>query len=339
MAALERLSCYTPAVPSPPSRFARICGALSTVLALGSPFVLYFAVKSGHLEEGALLLLAYAFLRALPAVLAAKREQLFAAVRLPLVAIAGASVSLVTHDARALLILPSASQVAFAAVFLSSLRGTPLVEHFARMKLPALSLRHIRYCRIVTIVWGGILLAAAGTGLVLALLAPLGVWAAFSTVGSYVIVGVVFSAEYLVRKILFREYGSLPFDRVIRIFFPPPPDPVRTLDLSHAKDGHVEITIPKAYLFFRGHFDGAPMLPGVVQLTEILLPLIEDLDPAAGPLRGLRRVRFRRPVLPGDTLVVDVRRDPTGREGLTFNFELRVGESTVASGAMLFEAT
>ena len=320
-----------------PSRFAQICGALSTVLAFGSPVVLYFAVRSGHIDEGALLLLAYAVLRALPAVLAAKREQLFAAVRLPLVAIAGASVTLITHEPRALLILPSASQVAFAAVFLSSLRGTPLVEHFARMKVPVLTLRHIRYCRIVTVVWGGILLAAAATGGLLAFVAPLGVWAAFSTVGSYVIVGVVFSTEYVVRKILFREYGSLPFDRVLRVFFPPPPDPVRTLDLSHAKDGHVAITIPKAYLFFRGHFDGAPMMPGVVQLAEILLPLVKQLDPAAGPIRGLRRVRFRRPVLPEDTLVVDVRKDPAGREGLTYNFELRVGEATVASGAMLFE--
>ncbi len=321
-----------------PSKFAQICGALSNVLALGSPFVLYFAVKSGHIDEGALLLLAYAVLRALPAVLAASRDQLLAAVRLPLVAIAGASVTLITHDARALLILPSASQVAFAAVFLSSLRGTPLVEHFARMKVPVLSLRQIRYCRTVTKVWGGILLAAATTAIVLAFIAPLGVWAAFSTVGSYVIVGVVFSTEYLIRKILFREYGSLPFDRVIRVFFPPPPDPVRTLDLTRAKDGHVEITIPSAYVFFRGHFEGAPMLPGVVQLTEILVPIVHRLDPDAGPLRGLRRVRFRRPVVPEDTLVVDVRPDPAGREGLTFNFELRVGEATVASGAMLFEA-
>jgi 3-hydroxymyristoyl/3-hydroxydecanoyl-(acyl carrier protein) dehydratase len=137
----------------------------------------------------------------------------------------------------------------------------------------------------------------------------------------------------VVRKILFREYGTMPVDRILAVFFPPPPEPVRTLDLSHAKDGHVEITIPKAYLFFRGHFDGAPMLPGVTQLTEVVLPLVRQLDPDVGPIRGLRRVRFRRPIFPGDTILVDVR-----REGASYLFEIRVGTATVASGAMLFEA-
>lgn len=320
------------------ARISSICGVLATVLALGSPFVLYFAIRAGKIEQGALVLLGYAILRALPVVLGSRREHLLAALRLPLVAIVGCTVAVVTKDARALMILPQASQIAFAAVFLSSLRGTPLVEHFARMKVPSLTLRHIRYCRAVTLIWGLILATAAAVGLLLALLAPLAVWAAFSAVGSYVIVGIVFSIEYVVRKILFREYGAMPVDRLLRVFFPPPPEPVRTLDLSHAKDGHVELAIPEAYLYFRGHFDGAPMLPGVVQLTEILIPLVKQLTPDVGPIRGLRRVRFRRPVLPGDTLTVDVRPDPSPREGATYLFELRVGTATVASGAMVFDA-
>lgn len=103
------------------------------------------------------------------------------------------------------------------------------------------------------------------------------------------------------------------------------------LDLSHAKDGHVEVVIPEDYVYFRGHFDGTPMLPGVVQLSEILVPLVRQLDPNVGPLRGLRRVRFRRPILPGETLTAVVRREAEG-----YFFELRVGEANAASGTMVF---
>lgn len=315
-----------------------MCGGLSTLLAIGSPFVLFFAVRAGRVEEGALVLLAYALLRALPAVLAAERSQLLAALRLPLVAIAGATVGVVTHEARVLLVLPSASQAAFAAVFLSSLRGVPLVEHFARMKVAKLTWRHVRYCRTVTLVWGVILLTASLLGLLLAFVAPLGVWAAFSTVGSYALVALVFSTEYVVRKIRFREYGAFPVDRLLRVFYPPPPAPVTALDLSQAREGHVDVVLPPDYVFFRGHFDGAPILPGIVQLTELCVPLVRRLAPGVGALRGLDRVRFRRPIHPGERVSVDVRPEPAeaGSVDAVFGFELRVGAATAASGLLRF---
>lgn len=210
-------------VGEPPlGRTARIAGALSSVLAFGSPVVLYFAVTSGHIERGALLLLAYAVLRAVPAVVAARREQLWAALRLPLVAVACALASVWAHEPRALLVLPGASQLAFSAVFLGSLRGTPLVEHFARMRTSELGPAQIAYCRTVTKVWGGVLAGAALLGFALAVWAPVRVWAAFTTVGSYTIVGVTYATEYVIRRIRFREYGRNPLDRALAAMFPAP---------------------------------------------------------------------------------------------------------------------
>lgn len=308
--------------------WARLCAGLAWVFAALSPFVLYFAVTLARIELAAAILLGFALLRAIPAVLGARREHRLAALRLPLVAIVSAGVGVVAQDHRALLALPSASQLGFGMVFLGSLRGTPLVEHFARMKAPALGPAQRRYCRTVTVVWGVVLVAAALVGFALAAWAPLRVWAAFTGVGSYVLVGVVFSAEYLTRKLRFREYGESPIDRVLARLFPRP-RAVRALT------GETSVTLPPDLVFFRGHFDGMPILPGVAQLTEIVLPAARRLHPELGALRGLRRVRFKRPILPGETLHVELEAE-RGAPG-DLRFALRIDGAVVASGTMRFD--
>lgn len=336
--------------PPPLPRFARICAGISWVFIVVSPLVMYFAVTRARLTDAALLLLGFAVLRTLPVLAAAKREQLWAALRLPLVAVASAGASVVTGDPRALLVLPSLSQAAFAGVFFASLRGTPLVEHFARMQKPDLAPAQIRYCRTVTWVWGFVLSGAAVVGLALAAWASIAVWTAFTAVGCYVLVAVTFAIEYVVRKIRFREYGSTGvaslFDRVLAKLFPPPepaPTPTpsratRALTFGPVVEGRASVVVPADYVFFRGHFDGAPMLPGVAQITELVVPRARDSHPALGALRRLRRVRFRRPIFPGETVTVTIGEPDAGAGAQRdVTFELHVGEALVASGSLTFD--
>jgi uncharacterized membrane protein/3-hydroxymyristoyl/3-hydroxydecanoyl-(acyl carrier protein) dehydratase len=326
------------------SRIGRFCSGVSWLLVLGSPFVTYFAVTRARLADAALLLLAFAVFRTLPVILSARREHVWAALRLPIVAVVSAGASVVTGEPRALLVLPSLSQAAFAGVFFSSLRSTPLVEHFARMQKPNLTAEQVRYCRSVTVVWGVILTLASAFGLVLAVWAPIAVWTAFTAVGCYVLIAAVFSIEYVVRKIRFREYGRMPVDWMLSKIFPPAspkpeaaaPHDERSLELRASDDGRVEAQIPRDYVFFRGHFDGAPMLPGVVQLAELVLPVARSRHPEIGALRKLRRVRFRRPIFPGETVTVGLA--TVDRSPLELQFELRVGDTLVASGSMTFDA-
>ena len=65
--------------------------------------------------------------------------------------------------------------------------------------------------------------------------------------------------------------------------------------------------------FFQGHFPGAPVMPGVLVIEALaqcgaILALreIADRDQKLVLFTSIKEARFRRPVVPGDTLVLEV---------------------------------
>ena len=75
---------------------------------------------------------------------------------------------------------------------------------------------------------------------------------------------------------------------------------------------------------FAGHFDGAPILPGVAHLVVVA----HALRALGTSLRDLPWVRFRRAVAPGDVLDVRVSAEAGGR----FRFDVHVAGTLAASG-------
>jgi uncharacterized membrane protein len=152
---------------------------------------------------------------------AARREDLLVALRLPLSIITLLALAALLDDARFVFALPLLINLALLAQFWGSLRGTPLVERFARMQQPELSPAQIRYCRRVTQVWCAFFVLNAGTSAALALWAPLAWWTLYNGLLAYGLIGLLAASEYVVRKARFREYGSGLHDRLLARVFPP----------------------------------------------------------------------------------------------------------------------
>jgi 3-hydroxyacyl-[acyl-carrier-protein] dehydratase len=97
------------------------------------------------------------------------------------------------------------------------------------------------------------------------------------------------------------------------------------VEVPDSEDGRrFAVEIPAASPLFAGHFPGQPILPGVAQLA-----LIERV---LGPLAGVRNLKLRRLVAPGDRLdlrVSGLREDGSAR------FELSRDGEPVGNGVVL----
>ena len=96
--------------------------------------------------------------------------------------------------------------------------------------------------------------------------------------------------------------------------------------------------------FFTGHFPRLPVMPGVL-VVEALAQAAAILafrtakkksdDQSIYYLVGIDDARFKRPVVPGDQLLLDVTADRIGRELMKFSAEARVGDALAARATLL----
>nr|WP_246172871.1 3-hydroxyacyl-ACP dehydratase FabZ [Thermochromatium tepidum] len=99
--------------------------------------------------------------------------------------------------------------------------------------------------------------------------------------------------------------------------------------------------------FFMGHFPVRPVMPGVL-IVEALAQATGLLAMASRPdligerslyyFVGIDQARFKRPVEPGDQLILDVRLGPVRRGIWKFDGEARVDDKLVASAEIMCTA-
>lgn len=193
------------------------------MLLLASPWVLYWALTRGSPTVAGGVLIAWLVLRTIPAWVAAKPAQKKATLVFPALGLLFSLVGMFFRSGLLFRLVPSMTNFAFSATFFWSLRSTPMIEHFARIIKPELPEPEVAYCRTLTKVWGVYTACIGLTGVLLAIAAPLEVWAAYAGGVAYGLVGLLFAVEYVFRKAKFRDYGPNRLDAILRRVFPPRP--------------------------------------------------------------------------------------------------------------------
>lgn len=90
--------------------------------------------------------------------------------------------------------------------------------------------------------------------------------------------------------------------------------------------------IPRELVFFRGHFDQFTILPGAVIVERLVLPIVRAELPDLPKLTGIRRLRFRRPLLPDQQVTVTLE-----HKAGKLQFEVTTAAGPVSSGVLLTE--
>ena len=93
------------------------------------------------------------------------------------------------------------------------------------------------------------------------------------------------------------------------------------------------VEVPAELLFFRGHFEGYPVLPGVAQVVALVQAQARALYPELGEPRQLARLKFRRPIGPGDLLELHLRMDLERRQ---LGFSLTRAGEVCSAGVLDF---
>ena len=84
--------------------------------------------------------------------------------------------------------------------------------------------------------------------------------------------------------------------------------------------------------WFSGHFPGEPILPGIAQIAMVL-EVIQQKRSRELHISGLKRVRFKQVVQPGDEITIRAR--PREDDGDSYSFQVSVDGQIACSGVLI----
>ncbi|HEY0369825.1 MAG TPA: bifunctional UDP-3-O-[3-hydroxymyristoyl] N-acetylglucosamine deacetylase/3-hydroxyacyl-ACP dehydratase [Chthoniobacterales bacterium] len=146
-------------------------------------------------------------------------------------------------------------------------------------------------------------------------------------------------------RVAIKGEGALDINEVMKIL--PHRYPFLLVDRILGFDGDTKITGIKSVTinepFFQGHFPGHPVMPGVLQLeamaqvASVLMMKVTQQASRLGYFVSADEVKFRKPVFPGDTLVIhaELLRARSSRIGKA-RCRCTVNDKVVSEGDLMF---
>lgn len=182
------------------SRFLRASQWLLPLVILAYPFAVWLGIKHAGTQILAPLLALVFILR----LLTFRGKLSYLAFPGKVIAITGILLALASwalHEANMLLYYPVAVNILLFLLFFSSLFYTPtMVERLARLSEPDLPPEGVAYTRKVTQVWCGFFVFNGVIALYTCLHGDLALWTFYNGGVSYLLIGLLMSMEWIVRK-------------------------------------------------------------------------------------------------------------------------------------------
>ncbi|WP_339630771.1 hypothetical protein [uncultured Sneathiella sp.] len=187
-------------------RKVRPLDLLLVLISLAYPFVVYFGLVHFSPLTVGLALVVFLILRLL---LQRHRRARRSEFGIYLAVLAAIAVLLMVNELLAIKTYPVLISLSFAVVFGYSLFNPPtIIERFARMMEGELDEQAIRYTRNVTVAWVVFFLLNAAISLWTALYGDLATWTLYNGFISYILIGLMFGGEFLLRQYVKRKKVS-----------------------------------------------------------------------------------------------------------------------------------
>jgi uncharacterized membrane protein len=173
------------------------------------PFIVLFGLQLLPMRQLGLMLVVLAVLRIL--MLRSQWSRGGLPILLSILLLLIAVHAMIYNDPVLLRFYPVAVNTVMLGMFGASLRwGPPIIERLARMSEPDLPIAAIAYTRKVTIAWS---LFFAVNGLIAwytAVFSSFDTWALYNGAVAYVLIGLMFTAEWLIRRRVKRNLNAHP---------------------------------------------------------------------------------------------------------------------------------
>lgn len=218
-------------------------GVLSVLFVAAYPLTVWLGLSRLSVRHVAAILLAFLIPGAAVRIWK-HRSQAKQLLGLSLSAVLLIGLAMAFNDERFMRAYPVIVSAVMLAQFSWTLKSPPpMVERFARMQTNDLNAAEITYCRSVTVIWSLFFAVNGAACAVLALFGPRSAWALYTGLISYVLMGLLFAGEFVVRKYRFRHHPPQNvLDRLAARIFPcrtPPADSVQQPNaLSDSPEGH-----------------------------------------------------------------------------------------------------